>query len=60
MRNGLFHKSKYKDSLLTRRDEREELVFKLKVFRCIRETGKLALPVVVSRLGVVGMDWFCL
>ena len=57
MRNGLFHKSKYKDSLLTRRDEREELVFKLKVFRCIRETGKLALPVVVSRLGVVGMGF---
>ncbi|MGN1079538.1 MAG: MATE family efflux transporter [Alphaproteobacteria bacterium] len=37
------------------REKREERVFKLKVLRCFRETWKLALPVVIARLGAVGM-----
>ena len=38
-----------------RREEREERVFKLKVLRCFRETWKLAVPVVIARLGAIGM-----
>ena len=38
-----------------RREEREERVFKLKVLHCFRETWKLAVPVVIARLGAIGM-----
>ena len=40
---------------LTWREARDRRVFKMKILRCFREMWKLAIPVVVSRLGVVGM-----
>ena len=41
--------------LLTLREAREKRVFKLKILRCCKETWKLAVPVVIARLGAVGM-----
>ncbi|MBR1777645.1 MAG: MATE family efflux transporter [Alphaproteobacteria bacterium] len=58
MRSEPFYKSKcegIKASLPGWREEREERVFKLKILRCCKETWKLAVPVVVARLGTVGM-----
>ncbi len=58
MRSEPFYKSKLnekRDSLLSLREERENRVFKLKILRCCKETWKLAVPVVIARLGTVGM-----
>ncbi len=58
MRSELYHKlilSDKKDSSLSQKEERETRVFKLKVLRCFRETWKLAVPVVIARLGAIGM-----
>lgn len=44
-----------RDSLLDWREAREKRVFKLKILRCCKETWKLAVPVVIARLGTVGM-----
>lgn len=42
-------------SSLNWKEERRKRVFKLKVLRCCKETRKLAVPVVIARLGTVGM-----
>jgi len=58
LRSEPFHKSKLdetRDSLLNQREERENRVFKLRILRCCKETWKLATPVVIARLGTVGM-----
>lgn len=58
MRSEIYHKSKLEDrknSLLSQREERENRVFKLKVLRCFRETWKLAIPVVIERVGAIGL-----
>ena len=58
MRSEFYYKSnldEQKDILLKQRDERESRVFKLKILRCFKETWKLAIPVVIARLGAVGM-----
>ena len=58
MRSEPFYKSKLdetRDSLLSQREDRETRVFKLKILRCCKETWKLAIPVVIARLGTVGM-----
>ncbi|MBO4643959.1 MAG: MATE family efflux transporter [Alphaproteobacteria bacterium] len=58
MRSEPFNKAKLdetRDSLLSQREERENRVFKLRILRCCKETWKLAVPVVIARLGTVGM-----
>ena len=37
------------------KEQRKKRVFKLKILRCCKETWKLAVPVVIARLGTVGM-----
>ena len=41
---------------MSAKGSREDRLFRLKILRCVRETWKLALPVVVSRVGTVGMS----
>ncbi len=58
MRSDRFYKTNPDESNpspITWREEREKRVFKLKILRCFRETWKLAVPVVIARLGAVGM-----
>lgn len=58
MRSEIYHKSRLddkRDSLLSQREERENRVFKLRILRTFHETWKLAIPVVISRLGAVGL-----
>ncbi len=58
MRSELYLKSDLKEkgnSLFNQREERENRVFKLKILRCFKETWKLAIPVVIARLGAIGM-----
>lgn len=35
---------------------REKRVFKLRILRCVSDTWKLAIPVVISRIGTIGMS----
>lgn len=59
MRSEIYHKTKpvlKESSPFSEREEREERVFKLKILRCFRETLKLAVPVVIARIGSVGMN----
>lgn len=58
MRSEPFNKARLdekRDSLLSQREAREQRVFKLRILRCCKETWKLAVPVVIARLGTVGM-----
>jgi MATE family multidrug resistance protein len=59
VRSEIYHKTapEFKESpYAAEREEREERVFRLKILKCARETVKLAFPVVIARLGTVGMN----
>ena len=49
------NENKQGGSALDWKEERRKRVFKLKVRRCCKETWKLSIPVVIARLGSVGM-----